>query len=119
MGVVITRLVKDSNFIKLIEAENKRVLNLQNNTHGQKNVDWKLVQNEEERSNVKTKEDMIKLLEKARMKDANTYLNLVDEYNFHMLKIKESYPELSMLKDSDRQSVINAARNQLLALNKN
>ena len=107
------RLVNDSNFIKLIEVENKRVENLVQGVHGLKNADWNLIWSEKAKNEVKTREDMAKLLTKAGMKEVDAFLNLADDYTLYMQKIRDTYPDLSKLNDSDRQAVMKAARDKL------
>jgi len=106
------RLVNDSNFVKLIEVENKRVENLVQGVHGLKNADWKLIWSEKAKNEVKTREDMAKLLTKAGMKEVDAFLNLADDYTLYMQKIRDAYPDLSKLNDSDRQAVMKAARDK-------
>lgn len=111
LNQITAKLALDSNFIKLITLGHKQALNLKNNVHGK--TDWSLVNAAKERNEVKTKEDMVNLLEKAGMKEVNTFLNLIDEYTLYMGKIRGSYPELKAMSDSDRRAVMDATRKRI------
>lgn len=111
LNQITEKLVHDSNFIKVTELGHKQALFLKNNIQGK--IDWSLVNAAKARNEVKSKEDMLNLLEKAGMKEADTFLRLIDEHTLYMGKIRDSYPELKAMSESDRRAVMDAASKKI------
>lgn len=107
---LVERLVNDSNFANFAKVEDERMKNIRNKTHDLQNVDWKLIDSEKDKVGANgTKE----LFTRAGMKNAEVYLDLLNQYISYRKILQENYPELSSLSSTKRVEIFNAAKARL------
>ena len=116
---LVTLLVNDTSFKNFIRLENQRAENQSTNFHGHRELNWKLVNDPQEQLKCKTEEDIKALYTRAGMKNTDVYFRLINEYTYYLAQVKQNFPTLSELTETERENTFTLARNKINSTNKN